>query len=192
MPLTLKGRHTELVPLEKKHAEDLFAAGNDDKIWRYMPVPRQKRVEETEAMIEAALAAARSGKEIPFAVVSRENGQAVGSTRYLDIDRKNRSLEIGWTWLGAAHQRTAVNTECKFLLLSHAFDVLGAVRVAFKTDARNAASQAAIRRIGATQEGIFRKHRIVWNGSSRDTVYFSILDAEWPGVKKRLRDFLAL
>jgi RimJ/RimL family protein N-acetyltransferase len=110
----------------------------------------------------------------------------VGSTRYLDIRRENRGLEIGWTWLAAAVQRTAVNTECKYLLLRHAFETLGAIRVQLRTDLRNLRSQRAIERIGATREGVFRQERIMWDGYLRDSVFYSVIDCEWPAVKARL------
>ncbi len=127
-----------------------------------------------------------AGTQIPFAIVHVASGAAIGSTRYLELRRAHRALEIGWTWIATAYQRTAVNTECKLLLLGHAFDTLGAVRVQFRTDLRNTRSQTALRRIGGRREGILRKSLILWDGFIRDSVYFSIVDDEWPAVKRRL------
>ena len=121
-----------------------------------------------------------------FAIVEAASGRAVGSTRFLDILRAHRALEIGWTWVGASFQRTAINTECKLLLLGHAFDGHGAHRVTLKTDARNLRSQRAIERIGGVREGVLRRHRVCWDESVRDTVYYGIVDHEWPQVKARL------
>ena len=115
-----------------------------------------------------------------------EKGRAIGSTGYLDIDRPNRALEIGMTWYGLAYQRTAVNTECKYLLLRHAFDDLGALRVCLKTDSRNVRSQQAIERIGAIREGTLRNHRITWDGVNRHSVFYSVIDSEWPAVRSAL------
>jgi RimJ/RimL family protein N-acetyltransferase len=173
-----------------RHAEDLFAAGSDEAIWTYMPRPVLKSVEDTQAWIQEALAVAASGTQIPFAIILRAGGKGIGSTRYLDIRREHRGLEIGWTWVGTAYQRTPVNTECKSLLLAHAFEELGAVRVQLKTDLRNERSQRAIERLGAVREGVLRKHMVLWDGFIRDTVYYSILDSEWPEVRRRLEHLL--
>jgi N-acetyltransferase len=189
-PLVLEGTYARLEPLDLHHAEDLCAVGGDDRIWPYMPRLALGSVADAQQMIEAATAAAAGGLQLPFAIIERATGRAVGSTRYLDIRRNDRGLEIGWTWLGVAYQRTPINTECKYLLLRHAFDDLGAVRVQLKTDLRNVRSQAAIERLGATREGVLRKHVILWNGFIRDTVYYSILDDEWPGVRQRLEAIL--
>lgn len=151
--------------------------------------PRQTRVEETLAWIRETLARV-PGTEVPFAILRRADGRPVGSTRYMDIQRPNRGLEIGWTWLGPDARRTPVNTECKRLLLGHAFDDLGAVRVQLKTDGDNVRSQRAIERLGARREGVLRRHRRRWDGSWRDTVYYSVLDDEWPAVRARLDGFL--
>ncbi|HSD51226.1 MAG TPA: GNAT family protein [Candidatus Methylomirabilis sp.] len=190
-PITLQGVHVRLEPLVPRHAEDLFAAGSDEAIWTYMPRPVLQSVEDTQAWIQEALAAAAGGTQIPFAIIHRAGGKGIGSTRYLDIRREHRGLEIGWTWMGTAYQRTPVNTECKYLLLRHAFEELGAVRVQLKTDLRNERSQRAIERIGAVREGVLRKHLALWDGFIRDTVYYSILDSEWPAIKGRLENLLA-
>jgi RimJ/RimL family protein N-acetyltransferase len=139
------------------------------------------------AYVAEALDEQRRGLSLPFAIVDRASGRVIGSTRFANIDVPNRRLEIGWTWLAREFQRTRANTEAKLLLLTHAFDALGAIRVELKTDALNAQSRNAILRLGAVQEGIFRKHKIIpHQGRVRDTVYFSILDTEWPAVKDRL------
>jgi len=179
-----------LAPLAPRHAEDLFVLGRDEVIWIYMPRPVLKSVEDTLGWIQEALAVAAEGSQIPFAIIHRASGKAIGSTRYLDIRREHRGLEIGWTWVGTAYQRTPVNTECKSLLLTHAFEELGAVRVQLKTDLRNERSQQAIERIGAAREGVLRKHMVRWDGFIRDTVYYSILASEWPDVKRRLENLL--
>ena len=179
-----------LEPVVPRHAEDLFAAGSDGAIWTYMPRPVLKSVGDTLGWIQEALAVAAEGSQLPFAIIHRRSGKAIGSTRYLDIRREHRGLEIGWTWVGTAYQRTPVNTECKSLLLTHAFEELGAVRVQLKTDLRNERSQRAIERIGAVHEGVLRKHMVRWDGFIRDTVYYSILASEWPDVKRRLENLL--
>ena len=189
-PLVLEGTYVRLEPLDVHHAEGLFAIGGDVEIWRYMPRPTLDSVSDARRMIEAAKTAAADGSQLPFAIVERATGRAIGSTRYLDIRSKDRGLEIGWTWVGTAYQRTPINTESKCLLLRHAFDDLGAIRVQLKTDLRNERSQRAIERLGAIREGVLRKHVILWDGFVRDTVYYSIVDTEWPGVRRRLETFL--
>ena len=148
-------------------------------------------MEATETWIRDSLAAQSAGTDLPFAVVLADTGVAVGSTRYMDIRRAHRGLEIGWTWLAPGVQRTRVNSETKYLLLTHAFETLGAVRVQLKTDARNTRSQRAIERIGAVMEGAHRRHMLTWAGHIRDTIYYSILDTEWPQVKQKLQVILA-
>jgi RimJ/RimL family protein N-acetyltransferase len=189
-PIVLEGAHARLEPLDLSHAENLYAVGDDERIWLYMPRPKLISIADAREMIEEARAAAAGGSQIPFAVVDPKSGRAIGSTRYLDIRREDRGLEIGWTWLGTAYQRSPINTECKYLLLRHAFETLGAIRVQLKTDLRNDRSQKAIARLGATREGVLRKHMILWNGFVRDTVYYSILDDEWPAVRRRLEALL--
>jgi RimJ/RimL family protein N-acetyltransferase len=188
--VTLEGGHVRLEPLARRHAEDLFEVGKDETIWPYMPRPPLKSVEDTRAWIDQALEVAATDTQIPFAIIERASGKAIGSTRYMDIRRNDRGLEIGWTWIGTAFQRTAMNTECKYLLLRHAFEELGAVRVQLKTDLRNARSQRAIERLGAVREGVLRNHMVQWDGFIRDTVYYSVIEGEWPGVKRRLEGLL--
>jgi RimJ/RimL family protein N-acetyltransferase len=190
-PATLEGAHAVLAPLDRCHAADLFAAGRDEDTWTFMPRPALRSVEDAESMIRQALADAEAGDEVAFAILEAASGRAVGSTRFLDIRRADRALEIGWTWIGAPWQRTAINTECKLLLLGYAFDGHGAHRVTLKTDARNARSQRAIERIGGVREGVLRRHRVCWDGSVRDSVYYGIVDGEWPQVKVRLEGMLA-
>jgi RimJ/RimL family protein N-acetyltransferase len=188
LPTILNGHHVRLEPLGAHHAADLFVAGDDPDIWRYKPIPRPVDLGDTEAWIASAIERAANGTEIPFAIIHRASGRAIGSTRYLDIRHGDRALEIGWTWIGREHQRSAVNTECKYLLLTHAFERHGAIRVQFKADSRNVRSLAAIERIGGIREGLLRNQRILHDGYIRDAVIFSIIDNEWPTVKARLED----
>ncbi len=190
-PIVLDGDHVRLEPIELRHAVDLYDAGNDESIWRYKSVPMPQSLDEVRQWTEAVTQSMASGNEIAYAIVSKADQRAIGSTRYLNISPAHRTLEIGWTWIGTKYQRTAVNTECKYLLLTHAFEQLGAVRVQFKTDARNERSQRAIERIGAIKEGVLRKSHTSHTGYIRDSVYYSIIDDEWPAVKQRLFGFLA-
>ncbi len=186
-PVILAGTHVRLEPLSAEHLNDLFEAGKDPAIWIYMTSPAFGIRKEAQAWLSGALSEMERGLQIAFAITLQPSGRAIGSTRFLNIRRKDRVLEIGWTWIGSKFQRSAVNTECKFLLLQHAFEELGAVRVEFKTDSRNIRSQKALERIGAVREGILRKHMILKNGYIRDTVYYSIIDDEWPGIKSHLQ-----
>lgn len=190
-PITLRGERTLLEPLGPEHAAALTEAARAPEIWEYMPARVEwGSLEGIRAWIESALAARRSGREMPFAIVDQVAGQAVGSTRLTDFDPANRSVEIGWTWLSPQVWRTRVNTECKALLLTHCFERMGMIRVQLKTDARNVRSQLAIERLGAVKEGVLRHHRIMPDGYLRDSVYYSILAPEWPAVKARLQTFL--
>ncbi len=178
-------------PLAPRHAEDLFVAGSEEAIWTYMPRPALKSVEDALGWIQEASTAAAGGTQILFAIIHQASGKAIGSTRYLDIRQEHRGLEIGWTWIATVHQRTRVNTECKYLLLRHAFEELGAVRVQLKTDLRNEASQRAIERLGAVREGVLRQHMVLWDGFIRDTVYYSIVASEWSEAKRHLHQLLS-
>jgi len=190
-PVTLEGDIVRLEPLALRHVDDLAQVGLDDDLWRWVPNAVATR-DDLEAYIDKALEEYQGGSALPFAVIERASGRAIGSTRYGAIERAHRRLEIGWTWYGRDWHRTAVNTECKLLLLTHAFEELGARRVELKTDALNERSRKAILRIGAQQEGIFRNHMVIpGTGRIRDTVYFSIVDREWAAVKARLQGFLA-
>ncbi len=190
-PVVLQGAHARLEPLAPSHASDLFDAGGDDATWAYMPRSALRSIGDAESMIREAVAATDAGDEVAFAIVALPSGAAVGSTRYLDVQRAHRALEIGWTWVGAPWRRTPINTECKLLLLRHAFGTLGAHRVTLKTDARNERSRRAIERLGAVKEGTLRRHRICPDGFVRDTVYYGILDRDWPAVKDGLLAMLA-
>lgn len=185
-PVVLYGEHARLEPLDHDHADQLLEAGADDLIWRYMPVPRPRDREAMIAVIDRAWRAAADRSEVPFAIVDAQTDRAIGSTRFLEIRHGDRALEIGWTWLTPTAQRTPINTECKYLLLRHAFQDLGALRIQFKTDARNLQSQQAIERIGGVREGVLRHHSLRWDGVYRDTVYYSILATEWPEAKAKL------
>ncbi|HEY6042612.1 MAG TPA: GNAT family protein [Anaerolineae bacterium] len=189
-PVTLEGKYARLEPLALPQAEDLFVAAQSPEIWLYLPANPSHEPGAMREWISATLELEKSGTILPFAIIDRASGKAIGSTRYLDIQRANRGLEIGWTWLGRAYWRTAINTECKYLLLTHAFETLGAIRVQLKTDLRNAISQRAIERIGAVREGILRNHVIMPDGYYRQSVMFSIIDDEWPLVKPRLEEML--
>ncbi|MEU9008413.1 GNAT family protein [Streptomyces sp. NPDC048479] len=187
LPLTLTGRHVRLEPLTMEHLGDLFAAGGgDDEVWRWQGGPTPHTQDELGATLGELLEAAEHGTYIPFAVIRRATGRAVGWTTFMDVDAENERLEIGWTWYGRASWRTAVNTEAKLLLLTHAFEELGMGRVQLKTDHMNQRSQAAIARLGARREGVLRRHRRRPDGTWRDTVYFSLLTEEWPAAKARL------
>jgi len=189
-PVTLEGRHVRLEPLSLAHHDRLCAVGLDAELWRWglstLATPADMR-----AYIETALAWQAQGTAVPFAIVARATGQVVGSTRYANIERADRRLEIGWTWLARAAQRTPANTEAKYLLLGHAFEVLGCIRVEFKTDVLNEPSRAALLRIGAKQEGILLSHMVTASGRIRDSMYFSIVAGEWPAVKAGLEQKLA-
>jgi len=190
-PVILEGTHARLEPLAPAHAEALFAASDDPEIWRYLPREPFRDLDDVSGWIAEAIEAAAEGREIPFAIIARASGRVAGSTRYMDIRPADRALEIGWTWIGAPWQRTAINTECKYLLLRHAFESLGAARVQLKTDARNLRSQAAIERMGALREGTLRRHMLVRDGFIRDSVFFGVTDEDWPDVKERLEGLLA-
>ncbi|HKU41558.1 MAG TPA: GNAT family protein [Polyangiales bacterium] len=190
-PISLYGRHVRLEPLGPAHAADLLQAAADPEVWNYMPVAQPTSAAQMSALIESAVNDLERGVSVPFAIIDLRSGRAVGSTRYLDIRRQDRGLEIGWTWLSSDIWRTAINTECKYLLLRHAFEDLSALRVQLKTDERNARSRAAILRIGASFEGILRCDRVMWNGFVRSTAFYSVVEAEWPAVRDALEKRLA-
>lgn len=184
-PLTLADNIVRLIPMSLDHADALAKVGLDPSIWQWVPT-QIATPGEMRAYIESALTEQTAGTALPFVIIDAKSEQVVGSTRYGAIERKHRRLEIGWTWIAPAFQRTAINSHAKWLLLHHAFETLGAHRVELKTDALNTKSRNAILRIGAKEEGILRKHVITQSGRIRDTVYYSILDTEWPEVKARL------
>ncbi len=188
--VVLRGRTVRLERLVAQHAGELLAASEGVPVGRYMPIP-WNGLADVEAFAERAEAAFASGTGIGFAVRSVATHEIVGATGLWNVSRVDARLEIGSTWVALRHQRTAVNTEAKRLLLAYAFETLGARRVEFKTDARNRTSRAALARIGATEEGTLRKHTVLPDGYVRDTVYFSVLDDEWPDVRARLDARLA-
>src|SRR5574341_428096 len=188
-PVTLSGRWVRLEPLSLDHLARLWDVARDAELWRWT-VSRPRTPDDLRAYLEAALAWQVQGTALPFTIVARDGERTAGSTRYANIDREHERLEIGWTWVGRPWQRTPVNTEAKYLLLGHAFESLGCRRVEFKTDALNERSRAALLRIGATEEGILRSHMHTESGRWRDSVYFSVLADEWPGVKARLEEKL--
>ena len=190
VPVTLNGKVVRLALLTEAHVPDLCRVGLDDRIWANMVYGLVQTEEQMLAWVRDLLQRQARGTDLPFAVFHLADNQAIGTTRYMDIRPMDRGLEIGGTWYGLDYQRTAVNTECKYLLLQHAFEQLGCIRVQLKTDLRNVRSQCAIERLGAVKEGILRKHMILPDGYVRDSVYYSIIDDEWPAVKARLAVFL--
>jgi RimJ/RimL family protein N-acetyltransferase len=185
----LEGDVVVLEPLEQRHAAGLFAASRDPAIWRWLPRERPDRA-AFEALVAEAVAAGAAGVEGPFATLDRASGRAIGSTRYLALRPEHRGLEIGWTWLDPAHWSSGANVESKLLLLEHAFDRLGCIRVEFKTDARNERSRAALAALPAEFEGVFRRHMVV-PGGLRDSAYYSVIADDWPEVRANLRGRLA-
>lgn len=189
-PVTLTGRHLRLEPLRIEHVAALVEAGADPAIWTWYPQSAHGP-ERMRAWVQQALDWQASGVALPFVQVDVASGRIIGSTRFGAIEASHRRAEIGWTWLNPAFQRSAANTESKYLMLRHAFETLGLVRVEFKIDSGNQASRRALARIGAAEEGIFRNHMIVEGGRLRHSVYFSIIDSDWPAVKAGLERKLA-
>lgn len=185
VPLTLAGKYVRLEPLTLDHTSALAQVGLVPALWRLQPAPIETE-EDMRRYVQAALDDQARGLSLPFAMLEPATGQVMGSTRYMDIALAHRRLEIGATWLAPAFQRSGANTEAKLLLLTQAFEVLKMQKVVLKTEVLNTPSREAIARIGAVQEGVFRKHLIAASGRARDMVYFAILDTEWPDVKARL------
>ncbi|HYM77501.1 MAG TPA: GNAT family protein [Candidatus Dormibacteraeota bacterium] len=192
VPVTLEGSVVRLEPIRREHGELFWEVAQNDleDIFRWIPYAMKTR-EDFQRLIDKALDEQQRGESVVFATVERSSGRAIGSTRFMNIDRANRRVEIGSTWIAPAWQRTAVNTEAKYLMLRHAFEVWGCMRVELKTDALNQKSRNAILRIGAKEEGTLRRHVVTWTGRVRDSVYFSILDGEWGAVKAGLEAKLA-
>src|SRR5712692_239192 len=190
-PVTLEGSTVRLESIRREHAQLFWDAAKDalEDIFRWIPYP-MRTLEDFHRVVDKAFTEQERGESVVFATVERSSGRVIGSTRFMNIDRPNRRVEIGSTWIAPAWQRTTVNTEAKYLMLRHAFEVWKCIRVELKTDALNQKSRNAILRIGAKEEGTLRKHVITWTGRVRDSVYFSILDAEWPDVKGRLEAML--
>jgi RimJ/RimL family protein N-acetyltransferase len=189
-PVILQGKHVRLEPLSEAHVAGLAEVGAGQKFWDFMLYGNIETVEDVHNWVLDIRARAQRETDLPFAVIHVASGRVAGATRYLNIMPKDRGLEIGGTWYGLEFQRTAVNTECKYLLLRHAFETLGCIRVQLKTDLRNERSQKAIERLGAVREGVLRNHMILPDGRYRDSVFYSILDREWPAVKQRLEEML--
>jgi RimJ/RimL family protein N-acetyltransferase len=185
-PVLLQGRHVRLEPLSHNHLPGLLAVGLDPVLWKWT-LNKVNGPADLEQYVETALAEQRAGSSLPFATVLQSNGQVIGSTRFGNISLPNKRVEIGWTWIGRPWQRTAANTEAKLLMLTHAFEVAGMARVELKTNVLNTQSRNAMLRIGCVEEGILRQHAIADDGTTRDTIYYSILRAEWPGVRERLQ-----
>jgi len=191
--LTLEGSVVRLEPLQTAHARLFWNAAKDalDDIFQWIPYAMQTEA-DFEKLVAQAFDEQARGLSVVFATVARETGDVIGSTRFMNIDRANHHVEIGSTWIAPRWQRTAVNTEAKYLMLRHAFEDWHCLRVEFKTDALNERSRTALLRLGAQQEGIFRKHMLTHTGRVRDSVYFSLVDSEWPDVKARLEAMLVL
>ena len=189
-PVVLTGKHVRLEPMTEAHTPGLAEIGVGQDFWDFMLYGNMKSEADMANWVRDILSRAEKGTDLPFAVVHLASGRVAGATRYLNIMPNDRGLEIGGTWYGLEFQRTAVNTECKYLLLEYAFEILGCIRVQFKTDLRNERSQRAIERLGAKHEGILRNHMILPDGRYRDSVYYSIIDKEWPEVKTRLEAML--
>jgi RimJ/RimL family protein N-acetyltransferase len=189
-PVVLEGKRVRLEPMTMDHHAPLTDIGLDPEIWR-LTVVMVRNAEDMRSYMESALALQRAGTSLPFVTIERSSGRVVGSTRFGNYDPANRRIEIGWTWLAKTWQRTVVNTEAKYLMLTHAFERLHCVRVELKTDVLNAPSRLAMQRIGAKEEGVLRKHTLMWTGRYRDSIYYSILDEEWPQVKEQLEKMVA-
>ncbi len=189
-PVTLEGRHVRLVPMERAHLPALWEVARDEELWRWT-WNTVRTPADLERYVDVALAQRDAGLALPFVTTDAATGQVIGSTRFGGIEPPHPRVEIGWTWLGRPWQRTAANTEAKYLMLRHAFDALGCLRVELKTDALNERSRRAILRLGAREEGVFRKHGVTGSGRVRDTAWYSIVDDEWPAVRARLEAMLA-
>lgn len=189
-PVVLQGKHARLEPMTEAHAPALAEIGIGQPFWDFMVYGQINTLDDMRNWVLDILARADKGTDLPFIVIHLASGRVAGATRYLNIMPNDRGLEIGGTWYGPEFQRTAVNTECKYLLLKHAFETLGCIRVQLKTDSRNERSQKAIERIGAVKEGVLRNHMILPDGHYRHSVYYSILDTEWTQVKERLEEMM--
>lgn len=189
-PVILQGKHVRLEPMTEEYIPALAEIGVGQPFWDFMVYGRMETQEDMRGWVRDILARSEKGTDLPFVAIHLASGRVAGATRYLNIMPDDRGLEIGGTWYGPEFQRTVVNTECKFLLLQYAFETLGCIRVQLKTDLRNERSQKAIERIGAVKEGVLRNHMILPDGHYRYSVFYSILEAEWPGVKNRLEEMM--
>src|SRR5258706_9827048 len=190
-PVVLTGTRARLEPMTEAHAPGLAEVGVGQDFWKFLVYGDMNTKADMQNWVKDILSRAEKGTDLPFVAIHLASGQVAGATRYLNIMPKDRGLEIGGTWYGAEFQRTPVNTECKYLLLKHAFETLGCIRVQLKTDLRNERSQKAIERIGAKKEGVLRNHMILPDGRYRHSVFYSILDTEWPEVKQKLEEMMA-
>ena len=188
--VALQGRLVRVEPLTMNHAAELYEASRDSALWTYKPVKQPQSLADMRLLLASTLQSQEAGACLPFAITCLERGCAVGETRYHNFTLSDRGVEIGWTWLAPAVQRTGFNTECKYLLLRHAFEEWGAIRVQFRTHHLNTTSQRALERLGAVREGVLRNHLIMPDGSYRHSAYFSIIDSEWPAVRARLEAML--
>lgn len=189
-PIILQGKFVRLEPMTEAHAPALAEIGVGQPFWDFMVYGRMETADDMKGWVQDILARAEKGSDVPFVAIHSDTGRVAGASRYMNIMPNDRGLEIGGTWYGVDYQRTAMNTECKYLLLQHAFEKLECIRVQLKTDLRNERSQKAIERLGAVKEGVLRNHMILPDGYYRHSVYYSILDTEWRAVKKRLEDML--
>jgi RimJ/RimL family protein N-acetyltransferase len=185
-PVTLTGTHVRLEPLTEAHISGLAEIGMGQDFWHFMLYGDMNTEADMRNWVLDIMSRGQRGTDLPFAVIDLASGRVAGATRYLNIMPNDRGLEIGGTWYGTKFQRTVVNTECKYLLMTHAFEMLHAIRVQLKTDLRNTRSQRAIERIGAKKEGVLRNHMILPDGYFRHSVFYSVLDTEWPEVKRNL------
>jgi len=189
-PIVLTGKHVRLEPMTENHIEGLAEIGVGHAFWDFMVYGDMNSVDDMRGWVKDILARAEKGTDMPFVAIHLASGRVAGATRYLNIMPKDRGLEVGGTWYGLDFQRTPVNTECKYLLFRHAFETLKYIRLQLKTDSLNVRSQTAIERIGAKKEGVLRNHMILPDGRFRHSVFYSILDTEWEGVKKRLEEMM--
>jgi len=189
-PIILQGKYVRLEPMTEAHAPALAEIGVGQPFWDFMVYGRMETADDMREWVNDILARAEKGTDVPFVAIHIDSGRVAGASRYMNIMPNDRGLEIGGTWYGPEFQRTMVNTECKYLLLQHAFEKLSCIRVQLKTDLRNERSQKAIERIGAVKEGVLRNHMILPDGYYRHSVYYSILDTEWPSVKIRLQEMM--
>jgi len=189
-PIPLEGHSVRLEPLTEAHVPALAAVGCDERIWNLMVYGQIRNEDDMRRWVSSLLDVQAAGTDLPFAVIHLASGRVAGATRYMEIRPAHKSVEIGGTWYGLEFQHTIVNTECKYLLLRYAFETLGTIRVQFKADVRNERSWRAIERIGAKREGVLRNHYILPDGVIRDSVFYSIIECEWPEVKERLEEML--
>jgi N-acetyltransferase len=187
---TFTGRLVRVEPLALEHEPGLIEAAGDPEMFAWMPVDMASSRDAVHEWLIATLAAAREGSTVPFAIVAADSSRVLGSTRFLELRFEHLRAEIGWTWVTRSAWSTGVNVETKLLLLEHAFERVGLRRVEFKTDARNERSRGALLALGATFEGILRKHMVVRHGGARDSAYYSVVDDEWPAVKRHLAERL--